>query len=331
MVSLGVRLAQLRGVVERQPHRHVAAERVVGARLVGDEIGREPTREQVREDLRAVADEADRHGLARRTRLVDPAERLVEVVGLAVEVPSLDAALDPRRVDLDAQRDAAVHRDGERLRPAHPAQAAGERHRSSERAAEPLRRRLGERLVRALQDPLGPDVDPGARRHLPVHREPRVLELAERVPRRPLRHEHRVRDQHARRHLVRSEHTDRLAGLHEHRLVVRERPQRPHDRVERLPRTRRPAGPAVDHEILRSLGDVGVEVVHEHPHRGLLRPRPTRQLGAPRCPDLARAHARDDSAGWRTCSRCVRPAAWPHPAGRGPRRCARGAPGCRTA
>ena len=68
-----------------------------------------------------------------------------------------------------------------------------------ERAAEALRRALGERLVRALQDALGPDVDPRARGHLPVHREPGRLELAERVPVRPLRHEHRVRDQHPRR------------------------------------------------------------------------------------------------------------------------------------
>ena len=56
-----------------------------------------------------------------------------------------------------------------------------------ERAAEVLPRRLGERLVRALQDPLGPDVDPGAGGHLAVHHQTRPLELAEVVPGRPAR------------------------------------------------------------------------------------------------------------------------------------------------
>ena len=264
------------------------------ARLVGHQVRREPAREQLGQDLGAVADDPDRDRLAGRTGLVHPPQRLVEVVALAVEVARLDPTLDPGRIGLDAEGDATVHRDGERLRAAHPAEPAGERHRPRERPAEPLRRGLGERLVRPLQDALGPDVDPRARRHLPVHREPGVLELAERVPRRPLRHEHRVRDQHARRHLVRPEDADRLAGLHEHRLVVAERSERPHDRVERLPRPGGLPRPAVDDEILGAFGDVRVEIVHQHPHRGLLRPRAARELGAAGCSDLACAHARDD-------------------------------------
>src|SRR5581483_7674721 len=97
--------------------------------------------------------------------LLGPAERLVEVVGLAVEITRLDPALDPRRVDLHAERHPAVHGDGERLGSAHPAETARQRDRALEAPAEALARRLGEGLVRALEDPLRADVDPGARRH----------------------------------------------------------------------------------------------------------------------------------------------------------------------
>ena len=129
-----------------------------------------------------------------------------------------------RGVDLDADRDAAVHRHRERLGSPHPSEPAGERDRAGQRAAEPLGRALGEGLVRALQDPLGPDVDPRPGRHLAVHRESRLLELAEGVPVGPLRHEHRVRDQDARGHLVGAEHAHRLPGLDQERLVVAEVP-----------------------------------------------------------------------------------------------------------
>ena len=108
-----------------------------------------------------------------------------------------------------------------------------------ERAAEAPPRDLGEALVGALHDPLAADVDPRAGGHLAVHRQPERLEPAELVPGGPLADQVRVRDQHARRPLVRAEHAHRLAGLDEQRLVVGERPQRAHDRVEGLPGARR--------------------------------------------------------------------------------------------
>src|SRR6184192_3389641 len=42
---------------------------------------------------------------------------------------------------------------------------------------------------------------------------------------------------------------------------------------------------AVDDEVLPALGDVGVEVVHEHPERRLLRPALARDRGPTRRPD----------------------------------------------
>jgi len=62
-----------------------------------------------------------------------------------------------------------------------------------------------------------------------------MLEVAERVPRRPRRDQQAVGDEDAGRAGVRLEHADRLAGLDEQRLVVFERAQRGNDRVVRLP------------------------------------------------------------------------------------------------
>ncbi len=213
----------------------------------------------------------------------------------------LDAAHQSRLVDIDDEHCTAVHRDGERLRSAHAAASRGEgegsgeargcgirgssnrrsrrtpcwsRSRRSRRLeTRPLRgERPGdraERLVRALQDALRADVDPRSRGHLPVHREPELLEPPELGPRRPVAHEVRVGDEHARRPLVRAEHADGLARLHEQGLVGLEVAQRAHDGVERRPVAGGLARAAVDDELLGALGHLGVEVVHEHAQRRL--------------------------------------------------------------
>ena len=56
--------------------------------------------------------------------------------------------------------------------------------------------------------------------------------------------------------------------------------QRPDDRVERRPVARRLARSAVDDEIVGPLGDLGIEIVHQHPQRGFLRPAFAGQRGA---------------------------------------------------
>ncbi len=283
---------QLRRLGEREPCRHVAAEWVVGAGLVGDDVGLPATSEQLGQHVGAVAHESDGDPIARSPRLVCPPHGGVEVVGRSVEIAGLDAPLDARWVDLDTERDAVVHRHGERLGAAHAAEATRERDRPSERRSGSLTRALRERLVGALQDALGSDVDPRSRGHLSVHREPLRLQRAERLPIGPSRHQHRVRDQHPRRHVVRAEDRDRFARLHEQRLVVLQRPEGSHDRVVGVPAARRPSGAAVDDEVVRSLGDVGVEVVHQHAHRGFLRPRTAREVAATRRANLPGAHRR---------------------------------------
>ncbi len=210
-------------------------------------------------------------------------------MGERVDVADLEAAAGPLLVDLDREAHALVHRHGERLRAAHPAEPGRERHRAAQRAAEVPARELGERLVGALEDPLRPDVDPRARGHLAVHHQALPLELPEVLPVRPLADEVRVRDQDPRRPLVGAEHGDGLAGLDEQGLVVGEAAQLADDGVERLPAAGRAARAAVDDEVVGVLGDLGVEVVHQHPQHGLLLPAAGGQLGAARGADGARA------------------------------------------
>src|SRR5690625_5898985 len=61
---------------------------------------------------------------------------------------------------------AAVEGDRQRLRPAHAAAAPGQGQGAAQSAAEPLLGHCGERLIGALQDALGTDVDPGPGGHL---------------------------------------------------------------------------------------------------------------------------------------------------------------------
>ena len=191
----------------------------------------------------------------------------------------------------------------------------------------------GEGLEGALQDALGADVDPGAGGHLPVHRQPEVLQAAELLPVGPVADQVGVRDQHPRRPLVGPQHADRLAALHEQRLVVSKVGQGADDRVVGRPGPGRLAGAAVDHEVVGVFGVLGVEVVHQHPQRRLGLPGLRGQLGcraaaAPRgvqsvmrglrsCASTART-----SAPLRTIvdarARSRGPGAGP---GRGPRRC----------
>ena len=131
---------------------------------------------------------------------------------------------------------------------------------------------LDEGLVGALNDALRADIDPGAGRHLAVHHQALLIELVELLPGRPVRHDIGVGDQNARRVLVCAEDADRLAGLHQQRLVLAERLQRSCDAVEVVPGARRTADAAIDDQFVRVLGDVRVEIVHQHAQRRLLRP-----------------------------------------------------------
>ena len=146
---------------------------------------------------------------------------------------------------------------------------------------------LDEGLVSALHDALAADIDPGAGRHLAVHHQALAIELVEMLPGRPVRHQIGIGDQHARRIRMGAEDADRLARLHEQRLVRLQPPQRRDDPVEGVPIARGAADAAVDHELPRMLGDLGVEIVHQHAQRRFGEPA----LGADLRPARGSHHA----------------------------------------
>ena len=197
--------------------------------------------------------------------------------------PHLDAA----RLAFHRQHGGARHHRGQRLRAAHAAEAGGEDPLAREAAAVVAPAHLDEGLVGALHDALAADVDPRARRHLPEHHQALAVELVEVLERGPVRHDVGVGDQHARRVGVRAEDADRLARLHQQRLVGLQRAQRGDDAVEALPVARGPADAAVDDQLRRPLRHLRIEVVHEHAQRRFGEPALGGELGAARRADDA--------------------------------------------
>jgi hypothetical protein len=171
---------------------------------------------------------------------------------------------------------------GQRLRAAHAAQSGGEDPLALEVAAVVLATHLHEGLVGALHDALAADVDPAAGGHLAVHHQALLIELIEVLPRRPVRDQVGVGQQHARRIRMRREDADRLAGLHQQRLVVVEFAQRLEDGVVAFPIARGAADAAIDDQLGGALGHFGVEVVLDHPVRGFGQPRLAGLLGTAR-------------------------------------------------
>ena len=271
-VPFGVLRAQGRSLLKRIPTRHIPVERIMRARLIGNDVQDNTPPYQLRINVGGVPDQPDAEHLPIGAGLFDERESIIQRIRDLHEITGLDTPTDAVDVDIHAQRDPLVHLDCERLRPAHPAEPGREHDAAEQRPPAPLARERTERFVRPLHDPLRADVDPRTRRHLPVHRQAGRFELPELLPRGPLRHQQRVRDQHARRERVRLEDADRLARLDEQRLVAFERTQGSHDRVERRPISSSLPAAAVHDQIIGPLGDVGVEVVVEHPERSLLRP-----------------------------------------------------------
>ena len=94
-VVVGVVASERRRLVQRESARDIPTERVVRARLVGDDVGPPPATDKFGQHVGAVAEQPDRDRLTVRLRLVGPRDRGVDVVRLAVEVAGLDPTLDP--------------------------------------------------------------------------------------------------------------------------------------------------------------------------------------------------------------------------------------------
>src|SRR5450755_1116119 len=84
---------------------------------------------------------------------------------------------------------------------------------------------------------------------------------------------------------MRAENADGTAGLHQQRFIVGQALQFAHDGMERWPIAGGFACAAVDHQVARPLGDIRVEVIHEHAQSGFLLPSPAAQGCAAGCAD----------------------------------------------
>ena len=196
--AAGSRSRSAAAASRREARRDVSHPQVVRGCLIGEHVGHDAPPHELRQHLRDVPDESHRERAPPRARVLDQPKRRVEVVLEPVAVAGLHPPPDAALVHVHTQKRRAVHRGGERLRSAHPAEPARDDQPPLERAAEMLPRALGEGLVRALQDSLRPDVDPRARGHLAVHGEPERVQPAELVPGGPARHQVRVGDEHPR-------------------------------------------------------------------------------------------------------------------------------------
>jgi hypothetical protein len=165
---------------------------------------------------------------------------------------------------LDVERASPGQRGRQRLRTAHAAQTSGQDPFAREIVVVVLFARFHKRLEGALHDALAADVDPATGRHLAVHEQALAVEFAEVFPVGPLGHQVAVGQQHARRIGVGFEHTHRFARLDQQRLVVAQVFERGQDLVERGPVARGAANAAVNHQVLRVFGDLGIEVVLQH-------------------------------------------------------------------
>ena len=275
------------------------------AGLVGERVRPDAALQHFGQDLGGVAEQADAGRLGSGA---DDLERLVDAGRAAVEIARLEPLLDPALLDLDRDAVGAGHDRRERLRAAHSAEARGQDPAALEVAAIMLAAHFGEGLVGALDDALRADVDPAAGGHLAVHHEPVAIERVEHLPVRPFGHQIGVGDEHARRVLVGAEHADRLARLDEQGLILIEPFERLDDLVEAVPIARGAADPAIDDQALRVLGDLVVEIVHQHPDRGFGGPLPGLDLAPAPGADVAAVVASVVFTRSPSCERAKHPA-----------------------
>jgi hypothetical protein len=159
----------------------------------------------------------------------------------------------------------------------------------SQRAAEALLGDRHERLVGALQDPLGADVDPRTGGHLPVHhqagasRSQKVSQSPSRAPAGCWRSGPAAPS--------RGCGTPRPACPTARAWSRRSRGCAAwDDGVEGLPRAGGLAPTAVDDQFVGVLGDLGIEVVHEHSRAASWSQPFVDSLGPARCHDHRRHH-----------------------------------------
>jgi len=271
-VFFGIADAEFGGLRKRETLRDVAIERVVSARLVCDDINDNAAANDFREDLSAVADETDGEGAAFSAGSFTESKGFVEVFGEGVAVACVYATLNARTVHVDSKYNAIIERDGEWLRAAHAANAASDDEFALERASKVAVSERGEGLEGSLQNALSANVYPTSGGHLAIHDEALAIKLVEVLPGSPFADEIGVGDENAWSEIVRGKDGNGFTRLDEESFFVAELLKLADDGVEGLPVTRGATDAAIDDQVGGTLGDFGVEVVHEAAECGLLLP-----------------------------------------------------------
>ena len=125
-VFLRICCAQLQRLRQRHLVRYVTVESIVRAGLIGQDIGHDLAPQHLREHIGAVADQPDRERFAIPARALHHLHRLIEAARDIIAIAALEPLLDPRRINVDSEKNRARHRRRERLRTAHSAHPAGD-------------------------------------------------------------------------------------------------------------------------------------------------------------------------------------------------------------
>ena len=244
--------------------------------LVGHQIRTSSASARARHDLwqqlGRITQQSHRHSAPRSCVSHDPGQRIVEITCLLIQIARAQPKIDSTLLALDDQGRRAGEARRQRLRAPHTAQASAQNPAPRKISTEMLSCRFCKRLIGALHNALSTDVDPGSRRHLPEHHQTRSIELVKVLPGGPARHQIGVGDQHPRRILMGTKHTDGFARLNQQGLVGCERFEGLEDSLEAIPVSRCLADPAVHHQGLGILCDLGIQIVLNHPPGALDQP-----------------------------------------------------------
>src|SRR5262245_55005802 len=103
--------------------RHIAIERIMGRRLIGEHVRNDSVAEKLRYDLGGVANQPDGQRQFLSLRSQDKVQSLFQIARHSVEIARLEAALDARGIDFDSKKSCPIHGGGERLSASHATQS----------------------------------------------------------------------------------------------------------------------------------------------------------------------------------------------------------------
>lgn len=125
----------------------------MGAGLVGDQIRTHAAGDELRENVRRVAAQGNRHRFAFGGVFFDARQRIVQIGCLLIDVAGAQTEINAALLALNVERARAGKRGGQRLRAAHAAETRGQHPAAFQRAVIVLATGFHEGLVGALHDP----------------------------------------------------------------------------------------------------------------------------------------------------------------------------------